>query len=81
MAKSVFTCEYETMLRLLRERRRQGDVTQVMMAKRLGMTQSSVSKVERGERRLDVVELRQWCKALDISLVAFVRDLERRLGR
>ena len=38
--------------------------------------QSYVSKYESGERRLDLLELRQVCNALDISLEAFIRRLE-----
>lgn len=81
MAKSVFSSEYGIFLELLKERRRGAGVTQVEMAKRLGITQSAVSKVERGERRLDVIELRRWCQALGISIVGFARELEKRLRR
>ncbi len=81
MTESVFSLEYEAMLKLLKERRQGADITQIIIADRLGMTQSAVSKVERGERRLDVVELRRWCKCLGISFVGFVRELDRRLGK
>jgi len=81
MDKSVFSSEYAAMLKLMRERRHRAGVTQVTLADQLGMTQSSVSKVERGERRLDVVELRWWCAGLGISFVGFVRELDRRLGK
>ncbi len=81
MAKSVFTSEYQTLLKLLKERREKASVTQEMVAGALDMTQSAVSKVERGERRLDIVELRRWCRVLGISFVGFVRDLDRRLGK
>ena len=35
---------------------------------------SFVSKVEAGERRLDVIELKQFCKVYGIELVAFLRS-------
>ena len=70
---------YRVFARLLRETREQAGVTQVELAKKLRQTQSYVSKVERVERRLDLVQLRWWCIALGISASAFVRDFERQL--
>ena len=49
---------------------------QVDLAERLRLPQSYVSKYESGERRLDLLELRQVCNALGISLEAFIRRLE-----
>ncbi len=43
------------------------------------MPQSVVSKFESGERRLDILELHDVCEALGISLVDFVRRLEKAL--
>ncbi|WP_258522605.1 helix-turn-helix domain-containing protein [Brevundimonas vesicularis] len=40
------------------------DITQVELAERLGRPQSFVSKVERGERRLDVIEFCELAEAL-----------------
>ena len=49
---------------------------QVGLARKLRMTQSAVSKCERGERRLDIIELRRWCRVIDCSLPEFVTELE-----
>jgi transcriptional regulator with XRE-family HTH domain len=86
MEKSLFTAEYTVLRRLLRERREAAGVTQVELAKRLEETQSYISKVERGERRLDLVQLQYVCKAVGIDLKDFVEDYLRatqkaRLGR
>lgn len=54
-------------------------MTQVQLSESLGMPQSFVSKYETGERRLDVVELRQVCKSLGTTLVDFAAKLEERL--
>jgi transcriptional regulator with XRE-family HTH domain len=80
MEKTIYTREYETVLRLLREARDQAGLTQIDLAERIGETQSFVSKVERGDRRLDIVELRQFCRAIGLSLAAFVERLEGVLG-
>jgi transcriptional regulator with XRE-family HTH domain len=49
-------------LKRLRKARKEAGSTQVEVARRLGRTQSSVTKAERGERRLDVVELRAFAR-------------------
>lgn len=54
------------MLRLLRKTRRNVGVTQEELATRLDETQTFISKCERGERRIDVIELRKFCEALGI---------------
>ena len=63
-------------LGLLRAARQEAGMRQVDLADRLGQPQSYVSKYESGERRLDILELRQICNALGISLEAFIRRLE-----
>lgn len=63
----------------LRQAREQAGLTQQDLAQRLGETQSFVSKCERGERRMDLVELREFCKAMGISLEKFVRQFENTL--
>jgi transcriptional regulator with XRE-family HTH domain len=79
MEKSVHTREYTVLRRLLREVREAATVTQVELARRLGQTQSFVSKCERGELRLDVIQLRSFCAALNTDLPTFIRKLESRL--
>lgn len=79
MPKSVFSNNYAVFLRELRAARVRAGLTQVDLAERLGETQSFVSKCERGERRLDVIELRLFCHAMGISTTTFVRRLESEL--
>ncbi len=81
MEKSIYTREYAVVLRLLREAREKAGVTQVQLAEQLGLTQSQWSKIERGQTRLDIVQLRTICRALGLSLSAFVKSLERELGK
>ena len=77
--KSIFTREYPVLLELLREVRGRANVTQVGLAELLGRSQSFVSKCERGETRLDLVQLREVCRALNKPFLEFVREYERRL--
>jgi transcriptional regulator with XRE-family HTH domain len=77
MEKSIHTSGYAAFLRLLQTTRMEAGVTQADLADRLKLTQSQVSKIERGETRLDVIQLRAVCSALGTTLTAFVRKLER----
>ncbi len=79
MQKSINSEAYLQFLKILRETREQAGVTQVELAERIGESQSFVSKCERGERRIDVMELREFCDAIGVSLERFVRLLESRL--
>ncbi|MHB0913534.1 MAG: helix-turn-helix domain-containing protein [Armatimonadota bacterium] len=79
MEKTIYTRDYATFLRCFREARKRADLTQKELAERIGETQSFVSKCERGERRIDVIELRECCKAMGITLEQFVQDLETAL--
>jgi transcriptional regulator with XRE-family HTH domain len=81
MDKSIHSAPYRVFLKVLREARRRADLTQIDLASRIGETQSFVSKCERGERRLDAIELRAFCAAFGITLKEFVGRLERRLPR
>ena len=64
MPKSVQTNEYDQFRSLLREARKGAGLSQMELAKKLGEPQSVVSKVERGERRLDVVEFLDFVEAI-----------------
>lgn len=78
MEKSIFTSEHRVFVKLLRETRQATSVTQVQLAKKLRTSQSIVSKWERGELRLDIVQIQRICRALDTNLVSFAREFERR---
>ncbi len=77
MEKSVFTEEYSLFLRHLRAARKAAGLSQEQVGARLEQTQSFVSKCERAERRLDVVETREFCRALGINFIEFMVELER----
>ena len=76
MDKSIHTQEQERFQELLREIRAEAGLRQVDLAEALGQSQSFVSKYESGERRLDILELRQVCEALGLTLSQFVGRLE-----
>lgn len=79
MDEEAFMGEQEQLQALLRSIRHEANLRQSDLAERLGRPQSFVSKYESGERRLDLVELRQACQALGISLEEFVQRFEESL--
>jgi transcriptional regulator with XRE-family HTH domain len=56
-------------------------LTQAQLAERLGKPQSFVAKVERGERRLDVVEFVKVVQSLGLIPSDFLRDYVDELTR
>lgn len=66
-------------LRLLKEARLAAEMRQEDVAERLGVPQSYVSKVESGERAINVVEFRQYCLAIGASAVQFMERLDEAL--
>lgn len=75
MTKSVFSKQYERFKQLLIEARKKAGLTQVELAERLSRPQSYVSKYERGERRLDVIEFLDLAEAIGIEPIEFLRKL------
>jgi transcriptional regulator with XRE-family HTH domain len=75
MEKSIFSTEYGEFVRRLRIARKRAKVTQAQLASLLGASQSFVSKYERGERRIDVIELGHICAALGVRVTDFVDAL------
>jgi transcriptional regulator with XRE-family HTH domain len=53
---SVYSTEYQLVIKILRDARIKKGITQVKLAEALGRPQSFIAKVENGERKLDVVE-------------------------
>jgi transcriptional regulator with XRE-family HTH domain len=76
MEKSIFSESYGIFLRQLRAAREKSGLSQVELANRLNETQSWVSKCERGERRIDVIELRAFCEAMDVPFLEFSQQLD-----
>jgi transcriptional regulator with XRE-family HTH domain len=79
MPKSVFTDEYASVIEVLVRARRRATVSQVELARRLGKPQQFVSRVERSERRLDIVEFYAFARALEIDPTDLFAEATARL--
>lgn len=72
MPKSVFSEEYERFRQLLIKARKAANLTQTELSAKLSRPQSYVSKYERGERRLDLIEFLEVAKALQLNPAVFI---------
>lgn len=74
MTKSRHTAQYNKLLKTLRETRRAAGLTQGEVAQEFGSHASFISKIESGERRIDVVELAECCRIYGIKLSTFLKQ-------
>ncbi len=82
MAQSTHNTDYQLLLTVLKAARKRAGVSQVELASRLGNTQTFVSKCERGERRIDAVELVEFAEALGVPPLGMLGEyLEQRATR
>lgn len=81
MEKSIHREAYALFLQRLRETRENSGLTQDQVAGKLGVTQTFISKCERGERRMDILEVRDYCKAIQMPFEKFIAELERNLKK
>ena len=76
MPKTIYRPEHGALLSLLKKHRAAAGLTQVDCSRALNRPQSFMSDVENGTRRLDIVQLRDLCAVLGISLSELVQELE-----
>lgn len=74
--KSVFTDEYNEFLKIMIAARKQAGMTQQRLAELLNKPQSYVSKYERRERRLDVVEFLAIAKVLELDPCNVIKQID-----
>lgn len=77
MAKAKFSPAYEWLRRSLIDARQTAGLNQADIARRLGRPQSYVSKIESGERRLDVVEFVELSSAIGTDAIRILRGVIR----
>ncbi len=77
MLKPARKRDYEAFGHLLREVRKGAGFTQVRLAKRMREDQATISRMERGVQRVDLIELQRFCRIFGISLTEFVGRFEK----
>lgn len=74
-SKTVFSKINDDLVKFLREARTRSGLTQVEAAKKLGCRQTFISKIECGERRVDVVEFVVMMRAYGIDPSSAIKKL------
>ena len=81
MTSAIWGKQQTTLQQIVRNLRTEAGLTQQELSLSLGKPQSYVSKYESGERRLDIIEIREVCSKCGISLQDFAIRLEKELAR
>ncbi|RNM20718.1 XRE family transcriptional regulator [Dickeya undicola] len=76
---SVYSSEYQSVIKILREARIKQGITQENLANALGRPQSFVAKIESGERRLDVVEFAHIARLLSVDASAVLEKIVHKI--
>ena len=74
MGKSLYSKDQTNLANKLKEAREKAKLDQKAIAKLLGKTQSYISKVESGQRRVDVIELQEFSRIYKQKLSFFVQE-------
>ena len=73
MDKSIYHSDYKVFVRRLKKDREDARLTQVQVAEKLGSSQAYISKVESGQLRVDVIELKKFAKLYGRSTGYFLK--------
>lgn len=76
----VFSDEYGVVRDVLIEARHEAGLSQRALAARLGKTGSHVAMIERGQRRVDLLEFCRIAESLGVSADALVNRIAAQLG-
>lgn len=72
MPKTIYTNEYQQVIERLKNARLELGLTQKEVAERIKKPQSYVSKVEAGEQRVDIIELKHFAELYKKDLRYFL---------
>ena len=73
MKKTITGDDYKVFIKRLRTARIEANLTQVQAAKKLGATQAYISKVEKGQLRVDVTQLKSFAKIYGKNINYFLK--------
>lgn len=72
MTKAIYSRDHKHIVEQLKKARHEVGLDQAQVAKLLGKTQSHVSKVEAGQRRIDIVALKEFARIYKKDLSFFI---------
>lgn len=74
MNKSIYSNDYKFLTKQLKSSRLEARLTQKEVADLLGKTQSYISKVEMGQIRIDIIQLKEIAKLYNKDLDYFLKE-------
>jgi transcriptional regulator with XRE-family HTH domain len=77
MPRSLRSPRHEVLRKILAEKRKAAGTTQAELAHRIGRYQSFIADVERGQRRVDVVEFLDLADALSFDPAKVIKAIRR----
>jgi transcriptional regulator with XRE-family HTH domain len=73
MVKAIYSKEHRMLVERLRRARKGRGLYQEEVAKLLGVSQSYISKIESGQRRIDIVQLKRFAKVYKKKIDYFIK--------
>ena len=71
--KTIYSKDHKHLVERLKKARMQAGLNQKYVASKIGRTQSYISKLESGQRRIDIVQLKEFAKIYKKPLDFFVQ--------
>jgi transcriptional regulator with XRE-family HTH domain len=75
--KTIHSKQHKRLIELVTAERKQADIRQVQLAKKLKRTQTWISRFENGEQRLDVIELIDLAEAIGFDAPALIAAVQQ----
>jgi len=73
MSESIYSKDHKDLIERLKKARQEAGLDQVEVAKKLGRSQSYLSKIESGQRKIDVVQLKKFAKLYKKDINYFIK--------
>ncbi len=73
MATTIYSKEHRMLIERLKKARKEAGLDQEAVAKLLKVTQSYISKMESGQRRIDIVQLKRFAKVYKKKIDYFLK--------
>jgi len=73
MSKTIYSKSHRSLVARLKKARKQKRLKQSDVARKLGKTQSYVSKIEAGQRRIDIIQLKEFAEIYKKQLDYFIK--------
>lgn len=81
MSKTIFGGDHQHLVQVLTEARKASGLTQTELAKLVGKDQTYISIIERGQRRVDVLEFVALAKAMKADPTSLFEQVLKRLSK